>query len=147
MAYGVDAASLDLDSRGRGSRPPEDARAPRKMALHLAVLASGCSYAALAAHIGYHRDTVTSACIDVRDAISADDDAELNSRRLEALVRANLAANGRGAIAVARARLATLEALYESDPDPSSDSFPTFIRHETGDHENVITMIQKADAA
>jgi hypothetical protein len=71
-SYGLDPEVLRAESRGRGPRPPEDAREPKKIAVFLAVALSNCAYAALARHISLHKDTIASHCDDVRDACAKD---------------------------------------------------------------------------
>lgn len=81
-AYRVDPNSITAESRGRGPRPPEAIREPKKVAIYLAVTLTGCDYAALGRHVGLHKDTVTSHCAWAREACAGD--AELE-RRVEAL--------------------------------------------------------------
>lgn len=71
-AYGVEPELLRAPSRGRGPRPPERAREPKKVAIYLTLMLSGSDCAALARHLGMHRDTVWSHCAEVR--LWADDD-------------------------------------------------------------------------
>lgn len=82
--YGVAPGPLRAPSRGRGPRPPERAREPKKVAVWLAVLLSGRDYKAVARFLGLHKDTVSSHCADIRE--EAIDDAR--ERQLDALAAA-----------------------------------------------------------
>lgn len=147
-AYGVDPAVLGAESRGRGPRPPADIWEPRKMAVHLAVVISGVSYAALGRHIGLHRDTVASHCADVRDAIhdeieSASLALEPLAKSLERLARARLVALHSNRIDAVRAHLAMLEqatAELVGSSDELRQSHPTNTRVSIEPHGNVIKI-------
>jgi hypothetical protein len=71
-AYGVELELLRAPSRGRGPRPPERAREPKKVAVYLTVLLSGADCAAVARQLHLHRDTVWKHCEEVR--LWADED-------------------------------------------------------------------------
>lgn len=84
-AYQVPPEAVSAESRGRGPRPPEAVREPRKLAVYIAVSLSGCDYAVLGRHVGLHKDTVASHCAWAREACALDDDFE---RRVEVLTAA-----------------------------------------------------------
>ncbi len=86
-AYGVGPDEIDTPTRGRGPRPPQRIWEAKKMAVHLAVLVSGCAYTDLARRLGYHRDTVTSHCASMREAMASDADLEELSNGLERAAR------------------------------------------------------------
>lgn len=70
--YGVDAALVRAESRGRGPRPPAGAREPRKVAMFVAVSVAGCDYIDLARHLRLHKDTVCAHCAELRDSLAQD---------------------------------------------------------------------------
>ncbi len=72
LTFGVPAALIAADSRGRGPRPPESARWPRKVAMQLTVLVSDCDYLELADLLGMHRDTPRKHCLELRERFAAD---------------------------------------------------------------------------
>lgn len=82
-SYGVDAELLRAESRGRGPKPPEKARWPKKLAVYLTVALSGCQYVALAQHLALHKDTIASHCDSVREACAVDVELE---ERVDALM-------------------------------------------------------------
>jgi hypothetical protein len=79
LAHRIAPEAIRAESRGRGPKPPSEVRLPKKLAIYLAFSLSGCQYAALARHVGLHKDTVHSHCGDIRDEIATD-------ARLETLV-------------------------------------------------------------
>lgn len=81
-AYGVSVNVLRAESRGRGARPPANTWEAKKMAVHLAVILSACSYAELARLVGYNRDTITSHCAAVREACALDEEMQAKSEAL-----------------------------------------------------------------
>lgn len=82
-AYGVEAAELTGESRGRGPKPREAVIEPRKIAIFAAVAIAGCPYAAFARHAGLHKDTVQSHCTEIRNWCAVD--AEIEAR-IEAII-------------------------------------------------------------
>lgn len=82
--YGVGPELLLAESRGRGPRPPEQAREPKKIAVFIAVVLADCEYIQLARHVGLHKDTIASHCAEIR-ALSEDDRRE---RHIEVLIAA-----------------------------------------------------------
>lgn len=142
-AYGVSEDVLKAESRGRGPRPPRAAWEAKKMAVHLAVLVSGCGYAELAATIGFHRDTIASHCAEMRGRDS--DSAEVSSEALEALTRARLERKMVDDVAAARAHLEALQLLAGDLVTggvnlSSSDRHPPHHPTETADDGNVIRL-------
>ena len=83
-AFDVDPDGLRAESRGRGPRPAAELWAPKKMAVHVAVILADCGYAALGAHLGLHRDTVASHCASIRELAATDDRFEALSETLVA---------------------------------------------------------------
>ncbi len=144
--YDVPGDLILADSRGRGPRPPQRVWEAKKMAVHLAVILSGCRYAQLARTIGYHRDTVTSHCEDMRGAVMADPVVERLAEALEAAARFRLKGAAAVHLAGARAHLVALETAAEGLSDGAGYSFAEgFIRQnstpssdKTGVHESVI---------
>lgn len=145
-AYGLEEHELRQDSRGRGPRPPERTWEARKMALHLTVSVADCSYKRLADHIGFHKDTVTSACADVRNEVLASDELETKAHALEALVRRRLEGLAGERVSLARAELAVLEMAAAGVICPSSVAHPSIHPSKPEgaapgrDHERVITL-------
>lgn len=141
-AHGVAEDAIRAQSRGRGYKPPPAVARARQCALYLTVLVSDCGYAELARHVGFHRDTVHSHCMEMQ-AHADVDRVELASERLEALVRQRLAAGMRSAAARLRARLEQMEAdaaFAEASIVASSDSVPTFNRQVGGSVENILSL-------
>jgi len=64
---------------------------PRKLALYVTVLATGCTYAGLARVLGLHKDTVTSQCEEVRLWAASSPMMERRTIVLETRARARLA--------------------------------------------------------
>lgn len=153
-AYGVEAELLRAESRGRGPRPPARVREPKKLAMHLTVVLSGCSYAELGQATGHHKDTVASHCEDVRGAILADDAVEAAAAQVEGLARAHLELRARTHAQAARGFASALEAAAQQVGDTgggviSSVAHPTLFaassvgltaRAQNNDHEAVIVM-------
>ena len=81
-AYRVDVALLRAESRGRGPKPLEELREPRKIAVYLTVLLSDCSGAELAARLRLHKDTINSHAAEIRKRLLVDGDLET---RIDAL--------------------------------------------------------------
>lgn len=75
-AYALDIEALGAPSRGRGPRPPKTVWEARKVAVYLVVVLSDQNHAAVARHIGFHRDTVNSHCLAMREAVLDDLDME-----------------------------------------------------------------------
>jgi hypothetical protein len=88
-AYGVDVEQLRAPSRGRGPRPPERVREPKKVAIYLTAVLSGWGCRRLARHLGMDRATVAIHCAEVR-GWSDDDQVELNVQLLAAAVSVKL---------------------------------------------------------
>ncbi|MGH6956251.1 MAG: hypothetical protein ACREEW_06250 [Caulobacteraceae bacterium] len=154
-AYDVAPAAIRAPSRGRGPRPQSVAWEPRKMAVHLAVVLTGCSYAAVGREIGLHRDTVASHCAEMRDQVLAEAWAETASETLEKLARARLEGLALERLNAARAHLAMLEEaaadLVSGAPQTaSSDRFPTtrptVLRAHAVDHGKVIVVETRGKA-
>jgi len=82
LAYGVDPAAITAETRGRGPRPPEAVREPKKIAVFVTIVLSGSDYTALARHLGMHKDTISSHCASVREACCAD----VIERQVEAIL-------------------------------------------------------------
>jgi hypothetical protein len=153
-AYGIEPELLRAESRGRGPKPPERAREPKKMAVHLAVVLADCSYAELGRAIGYHKDTIAGHCAEVREAVLHDDGAETAAAALERLARGRLELASLQRIDSARAHLAMLEQaaidLVSVQSAASTFSQPSFIRQvirrstDADEHEGVIA---RGDAA
>lgn len=156
-AYWVDQSDLLAPSRGRGPRPPERIWEAKKMAVHLTVLVSACSYAALAREIGFHKDTITSQCADMRDRVLDDDAMEAKSAALEALIRWQLQSVARERVDSLRAQLALLEAstsglIMGELPPPawspaSSVTHPSLHPTLSLGHANVIEIDKKSRKA
>lgn len=72
--FGLTPGAITAPSRGRGPRPPAEVREPKKLAIYLANSLADCDYAALARHVGLHKDTVHSHCAAVREALIGDED-------------------------------------------------------------------------
>lgn len=89
-AYGVQPDAIMAPSRGRGPKPPEAVQAPKKMAVHLAVIMAGCDYAALGRHVGLHKDTVSSHCAAMRRVCAEDHQLDVLALALEASAAALL---------------------------------------------------------
>ena len=139
-SYWVPAADLMAPSRGRGPRPPEHLWEAKKMAVHLTVLVSGCSYAALARTLGFHKDTITSQCAEMRDRVLMDDAMEVKSSALEALVRWRLQSVARERVDSLRAQLALLETTTAGLHCGSSVAHPSLHPSPLQDHANVIAL-------
>jgi hypothetical protein len=144
-AYAIEPALLKAPSRGRGPRPPACVWEAKKMAVHLAVLVSGCDYAALGRELGLHRDTVASHCAEMRQRAAEDEYIETASQTLELLVRTTLERKAIGSLVASRAHLAlfeeiTRELITVMPLPPSSDPHPTAHPTETIDHGNVIKL-------
>lgn len=143
--FGVDAALLTAESRGRGPRPPRRAWDAKKMAVHLTVLVSGCDRAELGRLIGLHKDTIASHCAEMQDATD-EDTGELLSEALERIVRARLENNAIAHLAAEEARVAMLKettrelisVLRSTDARPTKA--PPFIRRNSDDDETVISL-------
>lgn len=103
--WGVTPDAIAAESRGRGPRPPEAVREPKKVAIYLAVTLADCQYTQLATVIGLHKDTVASHCDDIRNRCA--DDVEFEEQ-VEALVAS--------ARTRAKARVAARIALRAPDP-------------------------------
>jgi hypothetical protein len=150
-AWKIDPGLIRAPSRGRGPRPPEEAREPKKVAISLAVTLAGCDYAELAKHLALHKDTVTSHCASVRERCAADRSFELIVQQLEDEARAQLRFGAFEALAASRARTASLEAAIREEiakhieagatlhPSLHPTEILPFIRPENGasDHEIV----------
>lgn len=145
--YGIDVAMIRAPSRGRGPRPLGKVWWPKKMAVYLTVLVSGCDRAELGRLIGLHRDTVASHCADMQKNTD-EDTGELVSMALERIVRARLERNAMERLGAERARFSMLEEttrelLTVLRNTTSSDGYPTekggVIRRISG-NETVIDL-------
>lgn len=143
-AHGVSEDALRAPSRGRGYKPPPRVATARKSALYLTVLVTGCGYAELAAHLGFHKDTVHSHCKEMERQADVDR-VELASERLERLVRQRLIAGRRSAIELLEARIEELRAAEAIAA--SSDDTSALIRQDAPDHANVIELPKKRVSA
>lgn len=84
-AFAVREDLIAAPTRGRGPRPPEAARWPRKVAIHLAVIVSDCDYLELARLLGMHKDTISSHCAELRQRCADDPSVEALSEAMAVL--------------------------------------------------------------
>ena len=147
-AYRIEPELLRAASRGRGPRPPARCHEAKKMAVHLAVIVSGCSYAELARHMGFHKSTIAIHCHRMRAGVLMDDHDEISAEALETLVRARLAIAAKRRIDVTRAFLAQLADLAEDlicpEINPSSSAHPSLHPSLEAPRENIFRLDRSA---
>ena len=125
LVYGVTVDGVRAPSRGRGPKPPLALRAPRKVAIWIAVQVADCDYAALGRTIGLHKDTISSHVTEV-GLMDVVEELGLATNMLLEITRARLMlANTRnGNLTVPNRRgvvLGELIRLADALPDAVSD--------------------------
>lgn len=141
-AYGVDPALVSAPSRGRGPKPPPEIVEPKKVALYLTSMMTGCLYAELGRQVGLHKDTIASHCAELRERCAVDGEIE---ERVNAL--ALLALRQPGVSAASLLELVTQLAARVERLERWRARHPSILRsHPTPapDDETVIELRQVA---